>query len=426
MCTATLACLLITACGLAPDTDVHYESGGRAHLKIPAAYFGLHLHRAEISDSSEVRTSWPAVSFGSWRLWDAGVFWPALQPEAGRWDFERLDRYVALAESAHVEILLPLGLSPRWASARPLEPSAYRPGYASEPRDLTDWREYIRTVGLRYRGRIHAYEIWNEPNLPRFYSGTNSQMIDLLREAHVTLKDIDSSIVLVSPSPTGPKGITWLEEFIRKGGARWCDVIGFHAYVGQQEGPEAMAKLIQDVRKCLDRKGLAAMPLWNTETGWRIAGLSTERGGAGAQVNGGDGLDEEAAAAYVGRAMLLGWIAGADRFFWYAWDNARMGLVLTDGKTETLAAKAFRTTSRWLEGAQVEEYTINREGVHSVHLRLKGGREGLIVWSALGKVPSYSIPVRYRSSQTLSGHTTRLSSRQRIMRVDSRMVLLEE
>ena len=37
-------------------------------------YIGLHLHRADQG------TAWPAAGFGSWRLWDANVAWPNLEP----------------------------------------------------------------------------------------------------------------------------------------------------------------------------------------------------------------------------------------------------------------------------------------------------------------------------------------------------------
>ena len=64
-------------------------------------------------------TPWPSVPFGAWRLWDAYVGWPQLEPKQGTWNFSTLDKYVALAEAHNVEILLPLGLTPEWASARP-------------------------------------------------------------------------------------------------------------------------------------------------------------------------------------------------------------------------------------------------------------------------------------------------------------------
>src|ERR1700730_11831571 len=60
---------------------------------IPSSFFGLHIHHLTHG------TPWPAVSFGSWRLWDAYLAWPNVEPQKGRWDFSQLDSYVSQAES---------------------------------------------------------------------------------------------------------------------------------------------------------------------------------------------------------------------------------------------------------------------------------------------------------------------------------------
>ena len=136
---------------------------------VPREYWGLHIHRAGALGS------WPAA-FGAWRLWDARVAWPNLEPNPGQWRFDALDEYVEMAREHRVEILLPLGMSPSWASARPSEVSSYSPGATAEPADLQRWRDYVRTVAQRYKGRVRHYEIWNEPNLRSFYTGSTATM----------------------------------------------------------------------------------------------------------------------------------------------------------------------------------------------------------------------------------------------------------
>src|SRR5438552_10424176 len=140
---------------------------------IPPVFFGLHIHRGGA-------IPWPLAPFGTWRLWDANVVWPWLELKKGEWHFQSLDALVDLADQHSIEILLPLGRSPTWASARPADPPAWVPGYAAEPRDIEDWRNYVRTVVARYKGRVHYYEIWNEPNVRAFYTGTVQTMVDLV------------------------------------------------------------------------------------------------------------------------------------------------------------------------------------------------------------------------------------------------------
>src|SRR5580692_6818486 len=82
---------------------------------IPDSYFGLHIHHLD----RPMPTPWPSMPVPAWRLWDADVTWPDIEPNKGQWQFERLDRYVSLAQQHGTSILLPLGGSPTWASARP-------------------------------------------------------------------------------------------------------------------------------------------------------------------------------------------------------------------------------------------------------------------------------------------------------------------
>jgi hypothetical protein len=232
-------------------------------------FFGLHLHRADSS------TAWPAAAFGSWRLWDAGVAWPDLQPRPGQWDFSRLDRYVAMAQRAGVDLLLPLGLTPAWASARPTEPSHYQPGWAAEPARMEDWRAYVRTVAMRYRGRVRHFELWNEINEKGFYTGSMRKMVELGCEARRILKEVDVENRLVSPALVGAGSEPeQLAQFLRSGGMACVDIIGYHFYVPHRE-PEELVMLVSRVRAVMARQGVAGLPLWNTESGWLLENSAT-------------------------------------------------------------------------------------------------------------------------------------------------------
>ena len=193
---------------------------------IPATYFGIHIHHLGST------TPWPSVSVPARRLWDARVTWPDIEPTKGQWRFTALDYSVAMAEQHHQDLILTLGLTPRWASARPAEPSGYQPGFAAEPTNIEDWREFVTMIATRYNGRIHNYEIWNEPNLRQFWTGTTDQMLALTREASMIIHRIDPGATIISPSATSGYGVKWLADFLTKGGGQFVDVIGYHFYVG--------------------------------------------------------------------------------------------------------------------------------------------------------------------------------------------------
>ncbi len=209
--------------------------------------------------------------------------------------------------------MLPLGLSSTWASARPGEPSGYGPGNAAEPKDIENWRTYVRTIAQRYKGKIRTYELWNEVNVKGFYSGSQEKLVELARVAYQTLKEVDSHIVFISPSVVGEGHHLWLDEYLSQGGAKYLDAVGYHFYV-PKAAPEAMLPLIQKVQSVMRKHGLEKKPLWNTEIGWWIDNKTKLAKPIGAAPNWRK-LDDRLAAAYVARTMVLSWPAGVSRVF---------------------------------------------------------------------------------------------------------------
>ena len=86
---------------------------------IPAAYFGMHIHNVIAPSRTGARTPWPSLPVPTWRLWDSQVTWADIEPNKGQWKFDLLDKYLALADAHQAEILLPLGVTPQWASSQP-------------------------------------------------------------------------------------------------------------------------------------------------------------------------------------------------------------------------------------------------------------------------------------------------------------------
>jgi hypothetical protein len=331
---------------------------------IPASFFGMHIHNAATT------TPWPAVPIAAWRLWDARVAWPQLEPQKGQWQFKLLDQLLALADEHHTEVLLTLGLTPTWASARPQEKSNYQPGNAAEPKDIKDWQEYVTAVVTHCKGRVHAYEIWNEPNLKGFWTGNTTQLLDLTREASQIIRSIDPQAIVVSPSATGDYGTGWLDEFLAGGGGQYVDVLGYHFYV-MPNPPEAMTPLIQKVRHIMADHNMGDKPLWNTESGWAKPKPFPS---------------DELGAAYLARTFVVNRAEGVSRFYWYAWDNHNWVSLQTtgaDSKTPTPAGRAYGVIQGWLVGAQVGVCSENSD--HTIACDLaRAGEKQWIIWNTVG------------------------------------------
>jgi hypothetical protein len=346
----------------------------------------MHIHGIDVPRPNTKRTTpWPNVPFGAWRLMDAYVRWYDLETKRNEFDFTRLDKYVALAQGNHVKVLLPLFGTPSWASARPAEiEQGNPPGSAAEPAHMDDWRNFIRAVVTRYKGQIEAYEVWNEPNLKMFWTGSIDQLVALTREAYTIIKQIDPAAIVVLPSATTETGPPYLDSFLQKGGGQYGDVVGYHFYV-HANPPEQMAIVADRVKRILQANHVAR-PIWNTEGGWDVP----------------KPFPSQLEAAYVARSYLVLWASGVTRFYWYAWDNhgwVALEMTENDNATQKQSAKAYEQTESWLAGADMRSCTVDATNTWDCELD-RHGRRQWVVWNR-DKTVGFKIPADWHVTSKL-------------------------
>ena len=250
---------------------------------------------------------------------------------------------------------------------------------------MEDWRDFVRHVATHCKGRVQAYEIWNEPNLKQYWVGSTEKLVALTREAHDIIKEIDPNALIVSPAATTGSGVNWLGEFLSKGGSQYIDVVGFHFYVFPQP-PEAMAGLIQRVRQTMASNGAGGKQLWGTEAGW---------------VEPKPFPSEELGAAYLARAFVLSWAAGVDRLYWYAWDNHEgVSLEATekDNQTPKPAGLTYGIIQQWLSGAKMDSCNSAGDDTWSCQLERDGTRQW-IIWNG-GGATRFKVPPSWHVTGT--------------------------
>ncbi|MCQ3976323.1 MAG: hypothetical protein DPW09_23080 [Anaerolineae bacterium] len=77
----------------------------------------------------------------------------------GAFDWSRTDRVMDQIDAHGLKVIARLGVQPAWAGG----------GYpeVGPPTNLQDFADFAAAVATRYKGRVDAYQIWNEPNLAR-------------------------------------------------------------------------------------------------------------------------------------------------------------------------------------------------------------------------------------------------------------------
>lgn len=385
-----------------PAADPSAKSSPASSLAPAAAgpeirpeFFGLHIH--------DPAGHWPTVAFGSVRLWDSGVTWKQLEPSRNTWNFAALDAQVAQANAAHKDIIMVLGVTPQWAASRPGEDANYGAGSASEPKDIADWTNYVRTLAERYKGKITRWEVWNEPNAKLFWNSGPAAMVPLAKAAYEVLKSADPDNLVLSPGiiVRTENSPLWLDEYLAAGGGKYADVIAVHFYVKTGERPEHLRPSIERIQAIMAARGEAGKPLWNTESSFGQVRAPSEI------------YNEPLASAYVARALAL--FAGhrVQRAYWYAWDDHGFsGLYLTrpNGKP-TEAGRVFGLMSKWLIGARPD--TCERlgsgksEGAFACYFS-RGEERFQIVWHPGTTVP-YDVPAGFRTLRRLDGSNAALT-----------------
>lgn len=111
-------------------------------------------------------------------------------------------------------------------------------GNITPPADLRQWAELVKAL-LRHLiaryglGEVQTWpiEVWNEPNLVNFWSGTQQDYFDLYAATALAVKEVDASLEVGGPA-ISPGSDDWLPAFAEFVAQRDlpCDFVSKHAY----------------------------------------------------------------------------------------------------------------------------------------------------------------------------------------------------
>ena len=268
-----------------------------------------------------------------------GVPWVYVQPSANTYDWSKMDALVNTAEEMGFSITASITGNTTWSGGVPLAGAPNKEAYAN----------FAGVVADRYKGKISAYEVWNEPNGVIFYAPVSPESYtDLLKVAHDAIKEADPDAKVVGGVLGAVKTIPGTalapQEFLSRmyaaGAGGYFDALSYHPY--HYTTPFSQGAGITDspleqytaLRALMDANGDEALKIWATEYGTPTTPFF--------------GLSEQQQAAFM-RDFIAAWqsVDGAGPAFLYTardletgmWDNeSNFGLFHTNWSPKEMVA----------------------------------------------------------------------------------------
>jgi polysaccharide biosynthesis protein PslG len=195
------------------------------------------------------------------RLVRLEIPWPLIEFQPGRYAWSRSDALFSLARRRRIELLPVLVYTPSWARADPADPPT-----------AGAFGRFAGAFAKRYARQLRSYELWNEPDLRRYWSGTQEAFVRLvLRPGAAAIRRSDRGArIVVGPS----RADGWLAQLYEVGGREWFDVVAFHDY---SDDVATIAAGATALRRVLDAHGDNSKQLWLGEFGVQDPRLDDER-----------------------------------------------------------------------------------------------------------------------------------------------------
>lgn len=239
--------------GLLPNQALVAASSGRQ--------FGYSMHTLGVSDPDAYMTK--AVNGGAQTTRDE-FEWAWIEPSKGVYDWAASDRLMTYAANHGLHMLMIADTTPSWASGKD---DSIENWQLYPPINSIDFGNFAGKLAARYGGTGSFWaahptlpkvlpagiEIWNEPNLPRFWtSGPNAvKYTGMLKLAYQKVKAVDPSMTVVTGglapvgcyndadcngvadngvSADGINPVNYLKTIYVNGGAGYFDAVGWHPY----------------------------------------------------------------------------------------------------------------------------------------------------------------------------------------------------
>jgi hypothetical protein len=337
---------------------------------------------------------------GTVRLWDAGTSWANLQTGTGAYNWATLDSWLDMV-AAHqpTAVIYSFGHVPCFISNVPCSPQSqgnskywsYGPptdlvvgGSATFTSFVTALTTHCSPAGNCVKTYIKYWEMWNEPNLSHYWSGTVNQLYNMFKPA-VAIIRANVPGALVSTPPICGGDITYMASWLalENTNGKLSDFYGFHSYLSGYE-PETRISMIANMVNTKNKAGWTTTPWMNTETNFEV--------GTNVCTSTAEDCDGQLVRWHVLQYAYQGGGGGAFHVGWYNWPS------ISAGGYDTY----YYTMMKWLGSATFSASCSSSGTIWTCPLTEASGASALIVWNTAGN-SSYTPATEYLDYREFNG-----------------------
>lgn len=215
----------------------------------------------ETTTSARIREDFDVIAATGATLFRFGIGWDAIEEAPDQYDYRFWDELVDIAARRRIKLIPYIAYTPSWIA------SGATDAWRRPPRDLDRFARFLGVTAARYKGRISAWELWNEPDNDAYWTGSAEEYARLVKAAATELRRVDPESVVVLGGMAKGRSPFFEELALRHGVMGYVDVVNIHGYLEtwSNDRIEAYPAWIDAVAALLPRPG---PDLWLAEFGY--------------------------------------------------------------------------------------------------------------------------------------------------------------
>ena len=201
------------------------------------------------------------------------VSWSGVEKTKGKYDFSRHDKLIDDLEELGIRLLFIIDYGNH----------LYDDGLAPHTKEGRDaYAKFSSALAERYSGKGIIWELWNEPNIDKFWlpKVNVDDYMAFCRVVVPVIRDKDQNACIIAPATSG-FDMKFMESCFEKGLLDLVDGVSVHPYRNPEAGPETTFSEYQLLSLLIDQykpEG-KAIPILSGEWGYNTTVLSREQQG---------------------------------------------------------------------------------------------------------------------------------------------------